>query len=70
MQERFRYFHGLCRVAAKLVRLGLTDCDDAIRRQVVRRGEFKRHLAGGVSFQARLPIRERNEILFGHFLCL
>ena len=57
-QERFRYFHRLSRIAAKLIRLGLADRHDAICRQIIRRNEFEFHSAVSACFQATLPKRE------------
>ena len=54
-QERLGNLYRLAGVAAKLIRLCLTDRDDAIRREIIGRGKFKSRFAVGACFQAALP---------------
>ena len=60
-KQRLGNLHRRARVAAELVRLRLTDRDDAIRRKIVRHSKIKFRFAVLAGFQTALPKRKRLE---------
>ena len=64
-KQRLGNLHRRARVAAELVRLRLTDRDDAIRRKIIRHSKIKFRFAVLAGFQTALPKRKRLEF-FSH----
>ena len=57
-EQRFRNLHRRTGVAAELIRFRLTDRDNAISREIIRRGEIESRFAISASLQTPLPERE------------